>query len=160
MFCINQGILKGFMKFNSLRYLLPSVCMLTSCGGISYFLLLMSIFSYVSTQGMIKNTPGPLAPPEIKNFLFWVSLHIWIEIQSLKRYMKPVSFTHLTLYLMGYKLRQFWWGGALNAPPLKTLKMKLQSHVRGQNRGSWVCPVHLDYFQLADMCISRVSTWF
>ena len=38
-------------------------------------------------------------------------------------------------------------GGALNAPPLKTLKMKLQSHVRGQNRGSWVCPVHLDYFQ-------------
>ena len=52
----------------------------------------------------------------------------------------------LTLYLMGYKLWQFWWGGALNAPPLKTLKMKLQSHVRGQNRGSWVCPVHLDYF--------------
>ena len=45
-------------------------------------------------------------------------------------------------------------------PPLKTLKMKLQSHVRGRNRGSWVCPVHLDYFQLADMCISRVFTWF
>ena len=51
-------------------------------------------------------------------------------------------------------------GGALNAPPLKTLKMKLQSHVRGQNRGSWVCPVHLDYFQMADMCISHVFTWF
>ena len=39
--------------------------------------------------------------------------------------------------------------------PLKSLKIKLQSYVRGQNRGSWVCPVHLDYFQLADMCISR-----
>ena len=61
---------------------------------------------------------------------------------------------------MGYKLRQFWWGGALNAPPLKSLKMKLQSHVRGQNRGSWVCPVHLDYFQVADMCISRGFKWF
>ena len=51
-------------------------------------------------------------------------------------------------------------GGALNAPPVKSLKMKIQSHVRGQNRGSWVCPVHLDYFQLADMCISRVFMWF
>ena len=51
-------------------------------------------------------------------------------------------------------------GGALNAPPLKTLKIKLQSHVRGQNRGSLVRPVHLDYFQLADMCISGVFTWF
>ena len=40
------------------------------------------------------------------------------------------------------------------------MKMKLQSHVRGQNGGSWVCPVHLDYFQLADMCISRVFMWF
>ena len=29
--------------------------------------------------------------------------------------------------------------------------MKLQRHVRGQNRGSWVCLVHLDYFQLADI---------
>ena len=38
-------------------------------------------------------------------------------------------------------------GGALNTPPLKTLKMKLQSDLRGQNRGSWVCPVHVDYFQ-------------
>ena len=48
-------------------------------------------------------------------------------------------------------------GGAF---PLKSSRMKLQRHVRGQNRGSWVCPVYLDYFQVADMCISRVSTWF
>ena len=45
-------------------------------------------------------------------------------------------------------------------PPLKSARMKLLSHVRGQIRGSWVCPVHLDYFQMADMCISRVFTWF
>ena len=32
-------------------------------------------------------------------------------------------------------------------PPLgNKQKMKLQRHVRGQIRGSWVCPVHLDYF--------------
>ena len=51
-------------------------------------------------------------------------------------------------------------GGGRKMPPLESARMKLQRHVRGQNRGSWVCPVHLDYFQLADMCISRVFTWF
>ena len=50
---------------------------------------------------------------------------------------------------MGYK-----FGGAL-----KSLKMKLLSHVIGQNRGSWVRPVHLDYCLVADMCISRAFTW-
>ena len=39
---------------------------------------------------------------------------------------------------------------------LKSIRMKLQRHVRGQNRGSWVCPDHLDYFQIADMSISYV----
>ena len=48
---------------------------------------------------------------------------------------------------------------SLNDPPLKSSRMKLQRHVRGQNSGSRVCPVHLDYFQLADMCISRVFTF-
>ena len=40
----------------------------------------------------------------------------------------------------------------------KSSFLKLQRHVRGQNRGSWVCPVHLDldYFQVVDLCISRV----
>ena len=46
------------------------------------------------------------------------------------------------------------------APPWKQGKMKLQRQVSGQIRGSWVCPDHLDYFQMADMCISRVFTWF
>ena len=45
-------------------------------------------------------------------------------------------------------------------PPLKSARMKLQRHLRGQIRGSWVCPVHLDYCQLADKCISHVFTWF
>ena len=36
--------------------------------------------------------------------------------------------------------------------------MKLQKHVRGQNRSSWVCPVHLNYFQVADISISCVFT--
>ena len=51
-------------------------------------------------------------------------------------------------------------GRVFNAPSLKSNRMKLQRYVRGQNSGTWVCPVHLDYFQLADMCISRVFTWF
>ena len=29
-----------------------------------------------------------------------------------------------------YKFEQFWGGGVLNAPPLKTMKMKLQSQMR------------------------------
>ena len=36
----------------------------TSCGGISKVWLLISIFSYVSTHGIMKNTPGPRAPPD------------------------------------------------------------------------------------------------
>ena len=35
----------------------------TSCGGISYVAVLRSIFSYTSTQGITKKTPGPRAPP-------------------------------------------------------------------------------------------------
>ena len=50
--------------------------------------------------------------------------------------------------------------GVIMTPPLESVRMKLQRRVRGQIRGSWVCPVHLDYFQFADMCISRVFTWF
>ena len=34
--------------------------------------------------------------------------------------------------------------------------MKLQRHVRDKIRGSWVFPVHLDYFKLADMYITHV----
>ena len=34
-------------------------------------------------------------------------------------------------------------------PPLESVRMKLQRRVRGQIWGSWVCPVHLNYFQLA-----------
>ena len=37
---------------------------LTSCGGTSKFWTLISIFSYISTQGIIKKTPGPRAPPD------------------------------------------------------------------------------------------------
>ena len=32
-----------------------------------------------------------------------------------------------------------------------------QRQVRGQSWGSWVCPIHLDYYQVAGTCISRVS---
>ena len=42
-------------------------------------------------------------------------------------------------------------GGVIMTPPLESVRMKLQRRVRGQIRGSWVCPVHLDYFQFADM---------
>ena len=59
---------------------------------------------------------------------------------------------------MGYKFMQFWWGEAFNASPLKPWKMKLQSHVRGQNGGFWGCPAQLDHFQVANTCISRVYT--
>ena len=63
---------------------------------------------------------------------------------------------HINPLTDGIQIMAVLMGGALNAPPLKTLKMKLQSHVRGQIRGSWVCAVHLDYFQMADMCIHVV----
>lgn len=43
-------------------------------------------------------------------------------------------------------------------PPLESARKKLQRHVRSQNRGSWVSPVNLDCFQVADMCISCVVT--
>ena len=69
-----------------------------------------------------------------------------------------LALTYLTLYLMGYKFMQFWWGEAFNASPLKPWKMKLQSHVRGQNGGFWGCPAQLDHFQVANTCISRVYT--
>ena len=29
-------------------------------------------------------------------------------------------------------------------PPLKSIRKKVQRDVRGENRGSWVCPVHLE----------------
>ena len=63
----------------------------------------------------------------------------------------PQKESCITLYLMGYKFEQFWGGPH---PPLKTLKMKLQSQVR-------VCPVHLNYFQLADadMCNSIIHVY-
>ena len=47
-------------------------------------------------------------------------------------------------------------GGPFNGPPLKSVQIKLQRHVRGQNRGSEGFLVHLDYFQVANMCISHV----
>ena len=36
--------------------------------------------------------------------------------------------------------------------------LKLQKHVRGQNRGSLGCQTHLYYFQMSTTCISYVST--
>ena len=50
--------------------------------------------------------------------------------------------------------------GAFNGPPLKSLQMKLRRHVRSQNRGPGGFPVHLDFFQAANMCISQVFTSF
>ena len=32
-------------------------------------------------------------------------------------------------------------GGGRKMPPLESARMKLQRNVRGQNRGSWICPV-------------------
>ena len=67
----------------------------------------------------------------------------------------------LTLHYPGFELLlDIQGGGSLRPPPLESVRMKLQRRVRGQIMGSWVCPVHLDYFQMADMCISRVFTWF
>ena len=36
--------------------------------------------------------------------------------------------------------------------------LKLQRHVRGQNRGSSGCLLHLDYCYVSTTCISHVST--
>ena len=45
--------------------------------------------------------------------------------------------------------------GGIECPPSKILESEATESCEGQNGGSWVCPVHLHYFQLADMCISR-----
>ena len=42
----------------------------------------------------------------------------------------------LTLSWQGYKNDDFGRGGGIQWPPLKSVQMKLQRHVRGQNRGS------------------------
>ena len=60
---------------------------------------------------------------------------------------------------IGWKINSNQKASAFNLG-WKSARMKLQWHVRGQIRGSWVCPAHLDYFQMSDMCISRVFTWF
>ena len=90
-----------------------------------------------------------------------------INIPMRKGRYVPVNFvmlfscnSDLTLLYTGYKMLGFTRGGAIMPPPWKQAKKKLQRHVRGQIGGSWVCPVHLDYFQMADMCISSVFTWF
>ena len=75
--------------------------------------------------------------------------------------LNPPILGELTLRYKGYKMLGFTRGGGhYGPPPWKQAKMKLQRHVRGQTRSSWVCPVHLDYFQAANMCISHVFTWF
>ena len=67
----------------------------------------------------------------------------------------------LTLSWQGYKNDDIGRGrGGILWPPLKSVSIKPQKHVRGQNRGSGEFPVHLDYFQVVNMCISRVFTLF
>ena len=59
----------GFNKFAVLIFVLTPVFVavkydkLTSCGGTSNVNVLMSTFWQESTQGTMKNIPGPLAPP-------------------------------------------------------------------------------------------------
>ena len=50
-------------------------------------------------------------------------------------------------------------GMGATAPPPRHQNEAIEA-CEGHNRGSWICPVHLDYFQLADICISLVFTWF
>ena len=64
----------------------------------------------------------------------------------------------LTLSWQGYKNGDFGRGGALNAPPIETVKFKLHWCLRSQNRGFWVWPAQLDYSHIATTCISRVFT--
>ena len=69
-----------------------------------------------------------------------------------------IHLRNLTLCLQGLKNGKFCRGWAMMAPPLKSSRMKLQRHVRGQTRGSWVCLTQLDHCQMATTCISRVYT--
>ena len=86
------------------------------------------------------------------SLFFSCTLAVWLLLKEGKCTIKCHI---LNPFLVGL---QKWWlwqgGGALIAPsPLKSVQMKLQRHVRGQNRGSRGFPVHLDYFQVANMCI-------
>ena len=59
---------------------------------------------------------------------------------------------YLTFSWQGYKNRLYGRGGASDAPPGNKTKIKLQRHVRSQNRGSWGCQTHLNYCQVSYMC--------
>ena len=64
----------------------------------------------------------------------------------------------LTLRYTGKKMLLVTRGVVIMATPSYHAKMKLQMHVRGQNRGFLGCPIHLAYCQMSSMCISRVFT--
>ena len=91
---------------------------------------------------------------------FYVVIEMYNRVSQKNRAVAFLLISPLNPVSVGIEKWKVLWGGAIMAPPLKSSRMMLQRHVRGQHRGSWVCPVHPDYFQLADMCISRVFTWF
>ena len=92
-----------------------------------------------------------------ESFIASVSIEIWSCFFWSGSVSKIWAISSLTLWEQGYKYGHQGRGGGVKCPTLESARMK---HVRSQNRGSRVCPVHLDYFQLPDMCISRVFTWF
>ena len=58
---------ENLKRFWITRLLLCTLHIQTSCGGTLKVWVLMSIFSYTSTQGRMKNTPGPRVPPVSSN---------------------------------------------------------------------------------------------
>ena len=99
---------------------------------------------------MLKQIRGKALKKKIKSESLWF---IWDYITTKKiLYNWNKFYCKIFIKFLNPTLSGMWngagypGGGHYDPSPLKSARMKLQSHVRGQIRGSQVCPVHLDYF--------------
>ena len=89
---------------------------------------------------------------QVSSSKYWSTmkkLHLQLSLSCHDPHLTPNA---LTLSWQGYKNRLYGRGGASDAPPGNKTKIKLQRHVRSQNRGSWGCQTHLNYCQVSYMC--------
>ena len=87
-------------------------------------------FTYTSTMDLFINLCGFNLFSNNCIFNFWINIYdeikMWNEILN-----QLTSESYLTLYLIGYKLRQFWWGGGIECPPSKILENEATESCEG-----------------------------
>ena len=86
---------------------------------------------------------------------FWVALKWWqlISVHILLGYY-PSRAKNCIEKVLEYH----FWGKGHFSRSMKGIFLKLQSYVRGQNRGFWGWPTKLDPSQVCSTCISRAYT--